>query len=99
VARRLDTGEHDSFPAFVHTLLTTLRSTWGLDMSDVLVNNAGHTSDTVLGSITKDHVASLVDVHFTGVVLITDALVPHLADGGRIVNTSSGLARFSAAFT
>jgi NAD(P)-dependent dehydrogenase (short-subunit alcohol dehydrogenase family) len=99
VALRLDTGEHDSFPAFVDTLLTTLRSTWGRDTVDVLVNNAGHASDTVLGSITKDHVASLVDVHFTGVVLLTDALVPHVADGGRIVNTSSGLARFSVAFT
>ncbi|GGL40943.1 SDR family oxidoreductase [Phycicoccus endophyticus] len=98
VALRLDTSAHGSFPAFVDTLLATLRATWGRDTLDVLVNNAGHSDDTVLGSITREHVHSLVDVHFTGVLLLTDALVPHLADGGRIVNTSSGLARFSRMF-
>lgn len=99
VALPLDTSEHDTFPAFVDTLLATLHGTFGRDTLDVLVNNAGHVSATVLGSITREHIGSLVDVHFTGVVLLTDALVPHLADGGRIVNTSSGLARFSLAFS
>jgi NAD(P)-dependent dehydrogenase (short-subunit alcohol dehydrogenase family) len=34
-------------------------------------------------------------VHVKGVYLLTRALLPLLADGGRIVNTSSGLARFA----
>jgi NAD(P)-dependent dehydrogenase (short-subunit alcohol dehydrogenase family) len=34
-------------------------------------------------------------VHVKGVYLLTQALLPLLADGGRIVNTSSGLARFT----
>ena len=34
-------------------------------------------------------------VHFTGVVMLTQALLPLLADGGRLLNTSSGLARFT----
>lgn len=88
VALRLDTSDHNALPAFVATLLAALRETWGRDTLDVLVNNAGHTQDTVLGSITREHVTSLVDVHLTGVVLLTDALVPHLVDGGRIINTS-----------
>ncbi|NHA66961.1 SDR family NAD(P)-dependent oxidoreductase [Phycicoccus flavus] len=98
-ALRLDTADHDAIPAFAATFVDTLRSTWGRDTFDVLVNNAGISGDTVLGQITREHVTSLVDVHFTGVVLLTDALVPHLVDGGRVVNTSSGLARFSSMFT
>ncbi|MGL4174505.1 MAG: SDR family NAD(P)-dependent oxidoreductase [Dermatophilaceae bacterium] len=99
VALRLDTSDHESFPAFVDAVVGTLRGTWGRDTFDIMVNNAGHADETVLGSITKEHIGSLVDVHFTGVVLLTDALLPRLADGGRIVNTSTGLARFSLAFS
>ncbi|MGL5927356.1 MAG: SDR family NAD(P)-dependent oxidoreductase, partial [Dermatophilaceae bacterium] len=55
VALRLDTSDHDSFPAFVDTVVGTLRGTWGRDTFDVLVNNAGHMDETVLGSITKEH--------------------------------------------
>lgn len=34
-------------------------------------------------------------MHLKGVFLLTQALLPLLADGGRIVNISSGLARFA----
>ena len=34
-------------------------------------------------------------MHFRGVFFLTQKLLPLLADGGRIVNFSSGLARFS----
>lgn len=98
VALPLDTAAHDTLAEFATTFRATLRQVWGRDTFDVLVNNAGHAEASVLGSITAAHITSLTDVHFTGVVLLTDALVPHLADGGRIVNTSSGLARFSTAF-
>jgi len=37
----------------------------------------------------------LVNVHFKGVFFLTQALLPLIADGGRIVNLSSGLARFA----
>lgn len=37
----------------------------------------------------------LYQVHFKGVVFLTQKLLPLIADGGRIVNLSSGLARFS----
>ena len=37
----------------------------------------------------------LVDIHFKGPFFLTQKLLPLLADGGRIVNVSSGLARFS----
>ena len=37
----------------------------------------------------------MVDVHFKGVVFLTQRLLPLIADGGRILNVSSGLARMT----
>ena len=37
----------------------------------------------------------MYNVHLKGVFLLTQALLPLIADGGRIVNISSGLARFA----
>jgi NAD(P)-dependent dehydrogenase (short-subunit alcohol dehydrogenase family) len=98
VALRLDTARPDTFPAFVDALTAELAATWRRDAFDVLVNNAGHAGWTPLGGIELDAVRSLLDTHVVGVVLLTQALVPHLADGGRIINTSTGLARFTGEF-
>jgi NAD(P)-dependent dehydrogenase (short-subunit alcohol dehydrogenase family) len=38
----------------------------------------------------------LVNIHFKGVFFLTQALLPLMVDGGRIINISSGLARFSS---
>lgn len=40
---------------------------------------------------------ALYDVHFKGVLFLTQKLLPLINDGGRIVNISSGLARFAMA--
>jgi NAD(P)-dependent dehydrogenase (short-subunit alcohol dehydrogenase family) len=36
-----------------------------------------------------------VNVHFKGVFFLTQTLLPLIADGGRIINLSSGLTRFA----
>jgi NAD(P)-dependent dehydrogenase (short-subunit alcohol dehydrogenase family) len=36
-----------------------------------------------------------MNIHFKGVFFLTQALLPLMADGGRIVNVSSGLTRFA----
>jgi NAD(P)-dependent dehydrogenase (short-subunit alcohol dehydrogenase family) len=95
VALPLDTTDPDSFPRFAETLVETLRATWGRDTVDVLVNNAGFAGNTPLGQIERAQIESLVAVHFTGVVLLTQQLVPHIVDGGRILNISTGLTRFA----
>ena len=94
VALRLDASEPDSFADFVDRLRSELAKTWGRDDLDILVNNAGNDGWTPLGGIALETVRSLVDVHFVGVVMLTEALVPLVVDGGRVVNTSSGLTRF-----
>ncbi|MEM8839820.1 MAG: SDR family oxidoreductase [Pseudomonadota bacterium] len=65
---------------------------WGADKLDILINNAGTLRIGGLDQITGDDLDAIYTTNFKSVVLLTQALVPHLADGGRIVNLSSGLA-------
>ena len=95
VALQLDTTRFTTFDAFVTELRGALEETWQRDTVDFLVNNAGVSATTPLGDTAPETIDTLVDVHFKGVFLLTQALVPLLADGGRILNTSSGLARFT----
>lgn len=95
VALELDTTQPDTFEAFAGRLGDALRSGWQRDDFDALVNNAGYAGSTPLGEIEREQIESLVAVHFTGVVLLTQQLVPMIVDGGRIVNISTGLTRFA----
>ncbi len=50
----------------------------------------------MIADVTEDDVDALYNVHFKGVLFLTQTLLPLLADGGAIVNLSSGLARFTS---
>ena len=95
VALPLDTGEVATFAAFAERLRDVLRDTWQRDTFDHLVNNAGHGDVAPIADTTEAQFDRLVDVHFKGVFFLTQALLPLIADGGRIVNLSSGLTRFA----
>ncbi|WP_315771479.1 MULTISPECIES: SDR family NAD(P)-dependent oxidoreductase [unclassified Bradyrhizobium] len=95
VALQLDTGDVAGFMSFAERLRTALRDTWGRETFDHLVNNAGHGDYALIGQTTEAQFDRLVDVHFKGVYFLTQTLLPLLADGGRIVNLSSGLTRTS----
>ena len=95
VAIQLDTGAVASFAAFADTLKAALRDTWQRGTFDHLVNNAGHGDYALIGETTEAQFDGLVNVHFKGVYFLTQTLLPMIADGGRIVNLSSGLTRFS----
>ncbi|MCQ4629665.1 SDR family oxidoreductase [Shinella sp. CPCC 100929] len=95
VALRLDTGVVAGFAAFVEALRTALAETWQRETFDHLVNNAGHGDMAAIAETTEAQFDSLVDVHFKGVFFLTQALLPLIADGGRIVNLSTGLTRVS----
>ena len=92
---QLDVGKVSSFAAFADQVRTTLRETFGRDSFDYLINNAGHGDMAMIADTTEAQFDALVNVHFKGVFFLTQALVPLLADGGRIVNLSSGLTRIS----
>lgn len=93
-ALQLDTGAVGTFRPFTASFRETLRDSFGRDSFDALVNNAGNSSNVPFLETTEQEFDSLMNVHLKGVFFLTQALVPLLADGGAILNVSSGLARF-----
>jgi NAD(P)-dependent dehydrogenase (short-subunit alcohol dehydrogenase family) len=93
-AFRLDTGDIRVFDQFVAEVRNTLEG-WGRDRFDYLVNNAGGSLHKPFEQTTEAEFDEIVNVHFKGVYFLTQKLLPLIRDGGRIVNISSGLARFS----
>lgn len=97
VAVQLDVTDIASFARFAEQLGAALRSIWGRDNFDHLVNNAGQGDMASIADTTEAQFDALFDTHVKGVFFLTQALLPLLADGGRIVNFSSGLTRVSFA--
>jgi len=95
VALQLDTGDVASFKTFATRLKSALRETWQRDTFDHLVNNAGHGEHASLAETSESQFDGLVNVHFKGVYFLTQTLLPMIANGGRIVNFSSGLTRMT----
>lgn len=91
---QLDTGDAASFAAFAGVVKEALAA-WDAERFDYLVNNAGTSSNTNLQTITEAEMDALYSVHFKGVLFLTQRLLPLMRDGGRVVNISSGLARFA----
>ena len=91
----LDITDIASLPAFAQSVRAVLKSVWHRDALDHLINNAGHGEMASLAQTTEAQFDSLFDTHVKGMFFLTQALLPTLADGARIVNFSSGLTRVS----
>ncbi|WP_026754127.1 SDR family oxidoreductase [Sediminibacter sp. Hel_I_10] len=94
-AFQLDTTNINSFDAFVEKLSSYLSEVYGNPRLDILINNAGTGIYKPFLETTENDFDEMVNIHFKGVYFLTQKLVPVLNDGGRIINISSGLARFS----
>lgn len=94
-ALQLDTGNVAGFAEFVAALQPVLAREFGRDSFDALVNNAGIGIHKSFVETDEESFDTLMNIHFKGVFFLTQKLLPLIADGGRILNVSSGLARFS----
>jgi NAD(P)-dependent dehydrogenase (short-subunit alcohol dehydrogenase family) len=94
IALQLDTGNVRSFDGFAGQVRDALAGMKARRF-DYLVNNAGISSAASFESITEAEMDTLYNVHFKGVLFLTQKLLPLMNDGGRVVNISSGLARFA----
>lgn len=66
------------------------RSSSGTELKiDILVNNAGVEVVKGLGSITPEDYNTVYDLNVRGTILMTQAVLPYLPPGGRIINISS----------
>ncbi|RRD28158.1 SDR family oxidoreductase [Brucellaceae bacterium VT-16-1752] len=95
IALPLDTGKVASFAAFAEKLQQALQEKWGRTTFDYLVNNAGHGVHKPFAETTEEDFDGLVNVHLKGVFFLTQSLLPLIEDGGKILNVSTGLARFA----
>lgn len=95
VALALDVSQLASFATFVQDLRQILATHWQREQLDFLVNNAGIGIHTAFTDTTEAQFDQLMQIHFKGVFFLTQAVLPLIADGGRILNVSTGLSRFT----
>lgn len=94
-ALQLNTGDVSSFDHFFEQVKTILHHHFGVTSFDFLVNNAGIGMNAPIATTTEEQFDTLMNIHFKGVYFLTQKALPIINDGGRIINISSGLARFS----
>jgi NAD(P)-dependent dehydrogenase (short-subunit alcohol dehydrogenase family) len=97
LALRLDTTATATFGAFAEEVRGALRERWERDTLDAIVNNAGSAVNAPFAETTEAELELMLAVHVKGPYLLTQALLPLLADGGSVVNLSTGLTRFASA--
>ncbi len=95
VLLQLNVSEIKTFDHFKTEVAQALEKNWKRKNFDFLINNAGVDHASPFAETTEEAFDELMNVHFKGVFFLTQKLLPLIADGGRIVNTSTGLARFT----
>ncbi|WP_146339470.1 SDR family NAD(P)-dependent oxidoreductase [Nesterenkonia sp. NBAIMH1] len=99
IALRLDVGDPAMIEAGRAALLAAIERQWDAASIDILINNAGVGLFAPLGAITADDFDTTFAINVRGPLLLTQALLPHLAEGARVVNVSSSLSRHSSPAT
>ncbi|MEM8779076.1 MAG: SDR family oxidoreductase [Cyanobacteria bacterium P01_G01_bin.49] len=94
-ALQLDTTNIKSFDNFTAQVKQLLQEKWHTDKFDFLINNAGIGLHTPFTETTEEEFDRLMNMHVKGVFFLTQKLLTAIADGGRIVNISTGLTRFA----
>ncbi|KQY23711.1 MULTISPECIES: SDR family NAD(P)-dependent oxidoreductase [Rhizobium/Agrobacterium group] len=93
VALKLDVSDTGAFPAFRDSVASKLRSVFGRDDFDYLVNNAGYGLFNPIATVTEEQFDGLFNVHLKGPFFLTQILLPLMADGGQIINITSATSR------
>ncbi len=95
VALQLDVADSGAFAGFAARVKMLLQSIWQREQFDFLVNNAGFGIHVGFAETSESQFEQLMNIHFKGVFFLTQSVLPLIADGGRIVNISTGLTRFA----
>ncbi len=95
VALPLEVGDASSFAGFAERLREALRGAWQRERFDFLVNNAGGGLHKPFAETSEAELDELYRVHLKAPYLLTQRLLSLIEDGGRVLNVSSGLARFT----
>lgn len=94
-ALQFSAGEIGTFDTFIAQIQETLKTTFDTRHFDFLINNAGTALYASFAETTEEQFDTALNIHYKGVFFLTQKALPLINDGGRIINISSGLARFS----
>lgn len=94
-ALQLDVTQSGTFAQFAQSLKSVLQKDFGRSDFDFLINNAGMGLHKNFMDTTEDEFNLMMNTHLKAPFFLSQTLLPLMKDGGRIVNISSGLARFS----
>ena len=95
VALKLDVTNASHFTDFAEQVSQALTTQWQQSHFDFLVNNAGGGAYASFAETTEAMFDQMVNLNLKSVFFLTQKLLPLINNGGRIVNISSGLARFA----
>jgi len=96
-AIQLDIATISGFENFKNEIESILATNFDGNKLNALVNNAGVGINSPFELTTEEALDAMTNIHFKGPYFLTQKLLPLLENGSSIVNTSSGLARFSFA--
>lgn len=88
---QLDLQAESDFSIFAEEVTAVLEREHGRRSFDYLVNNAGVGAYAPVLSTTREQFDQLLNIHLRGPLFLTQALSPMIADGGSILNVSSGV--------
>jgi NAD(P)-dependent dehydrogenase (short-subunit alcohol dehydrogenase family) len=94
-AFQLDTSNTKIFDDFFNQLSTYLKQEIGNPNFDYLINNAGSGIYQSFLETTEEQFDEMYNIHLKGVYFFTQKALTYMNDGSRIINISSGLARFT----
>jgi NAD(P)-dependent dehydrogenase (short-subunit alcohol dehydrogenase family) len=92
VALQLDVGKIETFDVFAQRVAAEITDRWQRTSFDYLVNNAGFGRMSMFADTTEELYDRFHRVILKGPYFLTQKLLPLLADGGAIVNTTSNSA-------
>lgn len=95
VAFTFDANKTKSGQEFINKATNYLLEENGDTNFDFLINNAGTGAYNLVSDTTVEQFDEMMNIHLKSVYFLTQAALPHLNNGGRIINISSGLTRFS----
>lgn len=95
VMLQLDIARSGSFAEFAGRVQNVLRDVWDRTRFDYLINNAGTGVFKEYVSTTEEEFTRMVNEHLKAPYFLSQALLPLIQDGGRILNVSSGLTRMA----
>ncbi|MFM2478540.1 SDR family NAD(P)-dependent oxidoreductase [Celerinatantimonas sp. MCCC 1A17872] len=94
-ALQCDVRNISSLDTFKQTLSTLLDKQFEGHKVDYLLNNAGTGLHAEIEQTSEEQLDEMLNIHVKGPFFFTQKILPLIADGGHIINISSGLARFS----